>query len=251
MQANKFVESYFEAWNHADPEGVADHLAPNGIYLDIPDNIPLNHAELIVSLSEFFTDFPQHYELIGEILTSENTIAFQYKVHPADDCGTEQSAQSYCGAEFMTLNGDTALSITNYYDVPQRVILDKYAKSGLRREQMHEYMRRLDVIMESQRAYLEPDLTLPILAGNVGCSVNHLSQVINSGFKMSFFDYINNYRIRRAKEILLQIDSQNSAILNVAFSVGFNSNSAFYAAFKKHAGVTPAAFRRSHNKRTH
>ena len=157
----------------------------------------------------------------------------------------------YCGAEFMTLNGDTALTITNYYDVPQRVILGKYAKSGLRKEQMHEYMRRLDVIMESQRAYLKPDLTLPILAESVGCSVNHLSQVINSGFAMSFFDYINNYRIRRAKEILLQIDSQNSAILNVAFSVGFNSNSAFYAAFKKHAGVTPAAFRRSHNKSTH
>lgn len=251
MQATKFVESYFDAWNHADPEGVANHLTPDGIYLDIPEHVQRTHDELIVSLSEFFADFPQRYELIGEILTSEDTIAFQYRVYPADDCESGNSATSYCGAEFMTLNGEAAVTITDYYDLPERVNQDKYAKSGLRREQLHEYMRRLDAIMESQRAYLKPNLTLPALAGEVGCSVNHLSQVINSGFEMSFFDYVNSYRVRHAKELLLQIDRQNGAILNIAFTVGFNSNSAFYAAFKKHVGMAPAMFRRSHNGQSH
>jgi len=248
MQAAKFVESYIDAWNHADPEGVANHLTADGIYLDIPENAQRTHDELIVNLSEFFADFPQRYELIGEILTGRNTIAFQYRVHPVDDCENARTTTTYCGAEFMTLNGDAAVTITDYYDLPQRVHLDKYAKSGLRREQLHEYMQRLDVIMESQRAYLRPDLTLPILAEEVGCSINHLSQVINSGFEMSFFDYVNNYRVRHAKELLLQIDRKNGAILNIAFSVGFNSNSAFYAAFKKHVGMAPATFRRSQNE---
>jgi AraC-like DNA-binding protein len=97
--------------------------------------------------------------------------------------------------------------------------------------------------------YLKPDLTLPVLAEEVGCSVNHLSQVINSGFEMSFFDYVNNYRVRHAKELLLKMDGKKGAILNIAFTVGFNSNSAFYAAFKKHVGMAPAMFRRSHNRR--
>lgn len=251
MQASKFVKSYFDAWNHADPEGVADHLAPGGVYLDITENIPRTHDQLVVSLSGFFADFPQRYELIGEILASMNTIAFQYRVRPMNDSTDGQSRTMYCGAEFMTLNGDAAVTITDYYDLPQQVSLDKYAKSGLRREQLQEYMRRLDVIMESQHAYLRPDLTLPALAEEVGCSVNHLSQVINSGFEMSFFDYVNNYRVRHAKELLLQIDRSNGAILNIAFTVGFNSNSAFYAAFKKHVGVAPATFRRSHNRRSH
>lgn len=250
MQARQFVKSYFDAWNHGDPEGVADHLTTDGIYLDIPEHARSSHDELIVSLSEFFADFPQRYELIGEILTSNNTIAFQYKIHPFDDGENVESTRSYSGAEFMTLNGDAAVTITDYYDLPERVNQDKYAKSGLRREQLHEYMQRLDVIMESQQAYLKPDLTLPVLAEKVGCSVNHLSQVINAGFEMSFFDYVNNYRVRHAKELLLQIDGRRGAILNIAFTVGFNSNSAFYAAFKKHVGMAPATFRRTHSRRT-
>ncbi len=251
MQATKFVKSYFDAWNHADPGEVADHLAPDGIYRDIPENVQSTPDELIISLSKFFADFPQRYELIGKVLTSKNTIAFQYRVRPVDDCQIGQSPTTYCGAEFMTLNGDAAVTITDYYDLPQRANLDKYAKSGLRREQMHDYMQRLDVIMESPRGYLRPNLTLPILAEEVGCSVNHLSQVINSGFDMSFFDYVNSYRVRHAKELLLQLNGKNGAILNIAFTVGFNSNSAFYAAFKKHVGMAPATFRRSHNRRPH
>ena len=107
------------------------------------------------------------------------------------------------------------------------------------------------MIMLEQQAYLRPDLTLPRLADAVGCSVNHLSQVINAGFKMSFFDYLNQHRIQHAKVLLGNLDDQNAAILNVAFTVGFNSNSAFYAAFKKCVGQTPAQYRRGENKNSH
>ena len=81
--------------------------------------------------------------------------------------------------------------------------------------------------------------------------MNHLSQVINAGFEMSFFDYLNQHRIRQAKELLRDLDDQNAAILNVAFTVGFNSNSAFYAAFKKCVGQTPAQYRRGENNKPH
>ncbi len=113
------------------------------------------------------------------------------------------------------------------------------------------YKQRLETIMQSQQAYLRPDLTLPRLAETVNCSVNHLSQVINSGFDMSFFDYLNQYRIAHARKLLARIDSQGNAILNIAFTVGFNSNSAFYAAFKKCVGQTPAQYRRAQMKPTH
>ena len=99
--------------------------------------------------------------------------------------------------------------------------------------------------MDKHKAYLDPDLTLPRLAAMVDCSVNHLSQAVNSGFKMSFFDFLNSYRITEAKTILLRHDAVSQSILDVSFAVGFNSNSAFYAAFKKATGQTPAQFRRS------
>jgi AraC-like DNA-binding protein len=78
-----------------------------------------------------------------------------------------------------------------------------------------------------------------------------LSQVINSGFGTSFFDYLNRYRIEHARELLASLDSQSTAILNIAFTVGFNSNSAFYSAFKKRVGVTPAQYRRKQLNRHH
>jgi AraC-like DNA-binding protein len=143
------------------------------------------------------------------------------------------------------MNGDAAISIADYYEVPAMRSKRKYAKSGLRKEQMREYKRRLEQVMRSEQMYMDPRLTLPVLAQTIGCTVNHLSQVINAGFEMSFFDYLNSHRVRHAKQLLSELSGKNRAILNIAFSVGFNSNSAFYAAFKKHVGMTPAQFRHS------
>jgi AraC-like DNA-binding protein len=258
VRATKFVESYFDAWNHRDPKGVADHLAADGIYCDIPEQVQRSHDELITSLREFFAKHRHRYELLGEILTSKSTIAFQYEVCLSEKVERKGSPNSYCGAEFMTLNGDAAMTITDYYDIPgvahpptltrltaRKSQQNKYAKSGLNDEQLVEYKDRLERIMRSKQIYLRSELTLPRLAEAVGCSVNHLSQVINSGFGMSFFDYLNQHRIEHARELLTTLDDQNGAILNIAFTVGFNSNSAFYAAFKKCVGQTPAQYRRA------
>ena len=258
MRAAEFVESYFDAWNHCDPKGIADHLAVGGIYCDVPENVQRSHDELIASLTDFFSNFQHRYELIGEILTSRDTIAFQYRMCPFGYCTGSSSLTTFRGAEFITLNGDAAMSIIDYYDIPdlpkpanvvsqtsRHVQQSKYAKSGLNSDQLCEYKTRLDQIMLSQQAYLRPDLTLPKLAEAVDCSVNHLSQVINAGFGMSFFDYLNQYRIGHARKLLARIGDRNNAILNIAFSVGFNSNSAFYAAFKKCVGQTPAQYRRA------
>jgi len=257
MHATNFVTSYIDAWNHRDPKGVADHLAPGGIYLDIPEHAQRTHDELITNLSEFFSKNRQRYELIGNILTSKDTIAFQYRASPSENVAKRESRSSFLGAEFMTLHGDAAMTITDYYDVPgmtrpsklarltsRQANNHKYAKSGLNNCQMLEYKTRLRQVMRSQQVYLRSDLTLPKLAEVVDCSVNHLSQVINSGFGMSFFDYLNRHRIEHARELLTRLDGRSNAILNIAFTVGFNSNSAFYAAFKKCVGQTPAQYRR-------
>ena len=258
MHATEFVESYFDAWNHHDPKGVADHLTADGIYRDIPENVERSHDELIKSLSDFFSLNNHRYEVIGEILTSRNALSFQYRFYPEGDSDT------YRGAEFMTLNGDAAMTIVDYYDIsgenrPTNLAglasadaqQRKYAKSGLCPQQMREYKTKLEEIMHSEQLFLRSDLTLPRLAKVVGCSVNHLSQVINSGFGMSFFDYLNKYRVQYAMTLLRTTGQQSSVILNIAFAVGFNSNSAFYAAFKKCVGQTPAQYRKTQLDKPH
>lgn len=264
MRVAKFVESYFDAWNHWDAQGVADHLADNGIYCDIRDNRQRSQDELVTYLNSFFVMNRHRYELIGDILANGNMVAFQYKTVHLDSIDIREAGDSYRGAEFMTMHGDAALTIADYYesqssdrnsniaDVSKLQQADsKYAKSGLGSEQLQEYKQRLELLMHTKQTYLQSDLTLPKLAAMVGCSVNHLSQVINAGFGMSFFDYISSYRIAYAKKLLCRCDHHSGAILNIAFTVGFNSNSAFYAAFKKSVGQTPAQYRRAQLASTH
>jgi AraC-like DNA-binding protein len=253
VHSTEFVESYFDAWNHHDPVGVADHLTPDGVYRDIRQNAQRNHDELVAHLEKFFRHYRHHYELIGDILGNGNTVAFQYRMIPS----SRGSDPVYRGAEFITLLDDSAKVIDDYYDAPEEfgariagpqhvaTRRRKYAKSGLTDARMRSYMEALDRVMRDEEAYLDPAMTLPLLAERVGCSINHLSQVINAGFGMSFFDYVNQHRVRRAKRILDTLDD-HAAVLKVAYSVGFNSNSAFYTAFKKRVGMTPAQYRRQH-----
>jgi len=244
MKKTEFVESYFDAWNHRDPKGIAAHLSADGSYRDIPECVQISPEQLIIYLEDFFTKSRHRYELIGEVQKSANTIAFQYRMCPFDNnCSKNSMPYAYQGAEFINLHGDAAITITDYYDIPFKPPVNKYAKSGLTDDQLSKYKRRLDQIMQSRNEYLRPDLTLPKLAQTVGCSVNILSQVINSGFGTSFFDYLNRYRIEHARELLARSDAERNAILHVAFTVGFNSNSAFYSAFRKYVGMTPAQYR--------
>jgi AraC-like DNA-binding protein len=252
MRAAEFVQSYFDAWNHSDPRAVAEHLDKNGTYCDIPANEQHSRVDLVANLTDFFALEHHFYQLIGEVLANDRSIAFQYKMSSLDKDGEE----AY-GAEFVTLDDEGVVKIADYYDLthttrPHRSnghVAQKYARSGLDERQLESYRNRLLDLMEKDKAYLQSDLTMPKLASMVNCSVNHLSQAVNAGFGMSFFDFLNNYRIEESKHLLGAHETQAQAILEISFSIGFNSNSAFYAAFKKATGQTPAQYRRGHLKR--
>ena len=254
MRATDFVESYLDAWNHHSPEDVADHLAVDGVYCDIPEHAESSRDELASTLRRFFSQFRHRYELVGDVLTNRDSIAIQYRMIP--DEGSADTV--YSGAEFITLTASGALVIRDYYDVPDDRLSNaprvaerltttrrKYAKSGLDRATLKRYRERLDDLMRSEQIYLRSDLTLPQLARIMNCSVNHLSQVINAGCGESFFDYVNRHRIDRARALLAEHPDGSSPVMDVAYSVGFNSGSAFYSAFRKYAGTTPARYRRS------
>ena len=248
MRAVDFVASYIDAWNHQDADCIADHLTQDGEYFDVPTARHHPKPELTGYLSDFFTENKHQYSLMGEVMSGENTIAFQYRGVFNDD-----EPNAWFGAEFVTLKGDQAVQIADYYKYPMREVkplADKYAKSGLSEMQLEKYKTRLTELMITQQVYLNPDLTLPGLSAIVNCPINHLSQVINAGFGVSFFDYLNGYRIEAAKQILVDPSDPPPAILTVAFNVGFNSNSAFYSAFKRSCGQTPAQFRRQ-NRQAH
>jgi AraC-like DNA-binding protein len=52
------------------------------------------------------------------------------------------------------------------------------------------------------------------------------------------------YRVEEAKRMLVDPTRKHHSILAISEEIGFNSKSAFNAAFKKHTDMTPSEFRR-------
>ncbi|MEO3402553.1 AraC family transcriptional regulator [Mucilaginibacter sp. CAU 1740] len=109
-------------------------------------------------------------------------------------------------------------------------------------EIMSVYKTRLLQIMETERVYLQHDITLPQLASMMEVSSHDLSYVINNGFNMTFFTFINSYRIAEAKKLLISEDLKHFNIIGIAYNSGFNSKSTFNSAFKKETGLSPTQF---------
>ena len=118
----------------------------------------------------------------------------------------------------------------------------EYKHSGLREEDALYYHQRLTEVMETQKPYLEPKLSLSILADYLDISPNHLSQVINQYEEKNFYDYINEYRVEEFKMRALNPANNNYSILAIAYDSGFNSKSSFNQVFKKMVGKTPSQY---------
>ncbi len=120
----------------------------------------------------------------------------------------------------------------------------KYEKSSLTAELAGAHFRKLIAAVETEKLYLDKDLSLSRLAQRLGIPLHHLSQIINEKTGSNFYDYINAQRIEEAKRLLLDPKMSNRSIASIAYDAGFNSLSAFNAAFKKFVKSTPSQFRK-------
>jgi AraC-like DNA-binding protein len=93
--------------------------------------------------------------------------------------------------------------------------------------------------------YLEPSLTIQELAKQVSIPVRDLSVLINHHMNQHFFDFVNEFRIQKAMQILKDASKSKHTILEILYEVGFNSKSSFNTAFKKHTNQTPTEFRKN------
>lgn len=118
---------------------------------------------------------------------------------------------------------------------------ERYQNRKMNEEDARAILGALNELMRDQQLYLNPNLTLAQLAKKVGNLQTIVSQVINDNLGKSFNLYINEFRIQHAKQLLVSESHLNMEL--VAERSGFNSNSTFFAAFKKIAGQTPASYR--------
>jgi len=99
--------------------------------------------------------------------------------------------------------------------------------------------------MTEKEPFLEPSLTIQELADQVKIPVRELSVLINHHINQHFFDFVNEYRIKKAMTILKDPAKKEVTVLEILYEVGFNSKSSFHTSFKKYTNQTPIAFRNS------
>ncbi len=123
----------------------------------------------------------------------------------------------------------------------------KYSASLLSEEQKDNFIKRLELYMETEKVYLSPGLTLEQLSEKTEISKKYLSQIINEKYNMNFNNFINKYRVEEARRILANT-SNKIPIKKLCPELGFKSFDSFYKSFEKYTGLTPVKFRISIEK---
>lgn len=123
----------------------------------------------------------------------------------------------------------------------------KYQKSSLIEPVIKEIHQKLVFIMQSEKLYKNPTLTLSELARRLDVQSNHLSQIINSIEKKNFFDYINSQRIEEFKAIVTFPENRKFTLLYLALECGFNSKTSFNRNFKKVTNLSPSEYLNKRN----
>ena len=121
----------------------------------------------------------------------------------------------------------------------------KYKQSLLDTDEIKNYSKELELIMEDYKLYLNPDLSLKDLASYLELPANYVSQLLNLGFQKNFSEYVNSYRVNEFKERVLLEEYKGLTLMAVAYDSGFNSKTVFNTFFKKIEGTTPNSYLRS------
>ncbi len=95
--------------------------------------------------------------------------------------------------------------------------------------------------IERLRSESDSDVSLTSLARDAGVSRFHFCRAFKESTGLSPHAWLRQYRIEQARSMLL--DPSNS-VLSVAIALGYASQTAFAAAFKKLTGLSPSEFRR-------
>ncbi len=102
--------------------------------------------------------------------------------------------------------------------------------------------------IEKEKYYIKKDATLNGLAESLKVNPHYISKTINLKTGMNFNEFINSYRVNLSKARLTSIAFDHLTIEAIGNSVGFNSKSAFYNAFKQNTRTSPSVYKRSHRK---
>ncbi|WP_267402504.1 MULTISPECIES: AraC family transcriptional regulator [unclassified Chryseobacterium] len=147
-----------------------------------------------------------------------------------------------CWYLFVALNNPEFFRGVNSQLKPITEVIPKQKTSTLLSNEKNTEIESLKDFMIKNEPYLDSSLTIQDLSEQLKMPVKDLSTLINLYMNKHFFDFVNEYRIEKAMELLK--DQRELTVLEILYQVGFNSKSSFNTSFKKYTGKTPTDFRK-------
>lgn len=109
-------------------------------------------------------------------------------------------------------------------------------------EKSYTFAGDVDAVMERERLWLDPNLSLNDLARKLQTNRTYLSNYFSNTRKTTFYDYVNDLRIEK-EGMSLVLEHPEYTLDHIAQLSGFNSLSTFRRAFRRVTGYTPSQFR--------
>ncbi|WP_109301852.1 AraC family transcriptional regulator [Aquimarina sp. AU474] len=121
--------------------------------------------------------------------------------------------------------------------------LEKYGNSSLDKTTSKKVLEEVRSLFNDEQTYLENNVSLHSIAKQLSITPRELSQVINENEEKNFSEFVNHYRIKKAKNLLVDPDYINEKIATVAYDCGFGNVTSFNLAFKAETEITPSQYR--------
>lgn len=109
-----------------------------------------------------------------------------------------------------------------------------------------EYIEKFNLIFEYINNNFMEDISLEAIADVAGFSKFHFSRLFKQFTDISFYDYLNQRRVKEAEKYLL---NPSLSITEIALRSGFSSISTFNRVFKSFKECTPTEFKNLYRRR--
>jgi len=135
--------------------------------------------------------------------------------------------------------------ISKYVRKKSRFSKEIIEESHNTQKNYQEISDKIYKLILEEKPYLDPKITIYQLAKMIDTNEKYLSNYLNEIHHLNFYNYINQFRIEHAKELLVDPIHDHYTIETIANLSGFHSKSSFNSAFKKETGLTPSEYKKS------
>ncbi|MEQ9425993.1 MAG: helix-turn-helix domain-containing protein [Cyclobacteriaceae bacterium] len=112
---------------------------------------------------------------------------------------------------------------------------------------VEELIQAMNCKMEEDQLYLDSNLELKELAQELGQPIRLVSEVLNTHLQKNFYQYVNEFRLKRAVDLM---KSNDKLLKEIMYESGFNNKVTFSNIFKKEFGLTPSEVRKSFHEKS-